>query len=84
MPDLEVDRWAIVRGAEHSSAMTEPVHWAYGAAGGAAFGLLPRQVRADPRAAPLYGLSAWLALDHALYGIVVAGRLAPAPEVRPS
>jgi hypothetical protein len=26
---------------------------------------------------------AMLALDHVMYGIVVAGRLAPAPEVRP-
>jgi hypothetical protein len=96
--------------AERRSAITELAHWAYGAAGGATFGLLPLAVRADPRAGLLYGLGVWLAfdrgigpllgvqypeqrrlahrgmlaLDHAMYGVVVAGRLAPAPEVRPS
>jgi hypothetical protein len=95
--------------AEHRSAVIELAHWCYGAAGGAAFGLLPSRVRADPRIGPLYGLFVWLvfelgigpllgvqyqeqkrpahramlALDHVMYGIVVAGRLAPAPEVRP-
>jgi hypothetical protein len=94
--------------AEHRSAITELAHWCYGAAGGMAFGLLPRRLRADPRTGPLYGLCTWLgfelaigpllgvqypeqrrlihrampALDHVMYGIVVAGRLAPAPEVR--
>jgi hypothetical protein len=97
---------------EQKSAIAELAHWAYGAAGGAAFGLLPAGVRADPRTGPVYGLGIWLlfefgiapllgirhprdrrrrllhrvmlALDHSLYGIVVAGRLAPAPEVRPA
>jgi hypothetical protein len=95
--------------AEHRSAITELAHWCYGAAGGTAFGLLPRRLREDPRTGPVYGLCVWLAfelgigpllgvqypeqrrllhramlaLDHIVYGIVVSGRLAPAPEVRP-
>jgi hypothetical protein len=113
-PEVIVERHAPRRiqrlPAERRAAMTELVHWAYGAAGGAMFGLLPPAVRADPRTGLLYGLSVWLAfdlgigplldvqypeqrrlahramlaLDHAMYGVVVAGRLAPAPEVRPS
>lgn len=95
--------------AGHRSAIVELAHWGYGAAGGAAFGVLPRRLRADPRIGPVYGLSVWLlfelvvgpllgvqyrgqkrlthrvmlALDHVMYGVVVAGRLAPAQEVRP-
>jgi hypothetical protein len=94
--------------AEHRSAIIELAHWCYGAAGGAAFGVLPRRLRSDPRIGPVYGLFVWLvfelgvgpllgvqyreqkrlthramlALDHVMYGVVVAGRLAPAPEVR--
>ena len=95
--------------AEHRAAVIELAHWCYGAVGGAAFGLLPSRLRADPRIGPLYGLFIWLAfelgigpllgvqyqeqkrlthramlaIDHVMYGIVVAGRLAPASEVRP-
>ncbi|MGH3343672.1 MAG: hypothetical protein ACRDPK_12515 [Carbonactinosporaceae bacterium] len=87
--------------------VTELAHWAYGATGGAVFGLLPLRVRASPWIGPVYGLSVWLvfeagvapllgvrhvhrrqvlgrvlvAVDHALYGVVVSGRLAPEPEV---
>lgn len=94
-------------GESRRTAITEFAHWAYGSAGGAMFGLLPRHVRVWPWTGPLYGLAVWLgfevgiapllgvqrskqsrpvgravvALDHALYGVVVAGRLAPDPEV---
>lgn len=92
----------------HREAVTELAHWAYGAAGGAAYGLLPAGVRGHPAGGPLYGLAVWLgfemgiapvlgvrhvhergfawravvALDHVLYGVVVAGRLAPEPPGR--
>ncbi|WP_433461421.1 hypothetical protein [Spirillospora sp. CA-128828] len=87
----------------YREAATELAHWAYGAGGGAVFGMLPAGFRRHPAAGPAYGLAVWLgfeagiapllgvrhvhergvawravvALDHVLYGIVVAGRLAP-------
>ncbi|WP_285567479.1 hypothetical protein [Actinoallomurus iriomotensis] len=112
-PEVIVERHAPRKvkrlAAEHRSAIIELAHWGYGTVGGAAFGLLPRRWRADPRIGPLYGLVVWLAfelgigpllgvqyreqrrlahramlaVDHMMYGTVVAGRLAPAPEVRP-
>lgn len=88
------------------TAVTELVHWLYGAGGGLAFGLLPARVRAHPGTGPLYGVTVWvgfelgigpmlnvqgraggisgrlvLVLDHVMYGAVVAGRLAPEPEI---
>lgn len=89
----------------HRQALTELLHWTYGALGGAVFGLLPDRVRRHPATGPAYGLAVWLAFhavlapvlgvqrsarrpklwpalvaaDHVLYGIVVAGRLAPEP-----
>lgn len=91
----------------HREAVTELLHWAYGAGGGMAFGLLPARVRRFPGTGVVYGLAFWLAfelgiapmlgiqqarhrkvvwrvviaLDHVLYGVVVAGRLAPEPSV---
>jgi hypothetical protein len=90
----------------HVEAVSEIVHWVYGAGGGAAFGLLPAKVRSHPVTGPAFGLAVWigfelgigpllgvehrkrkvlgrlvLALDHVLYGVVVAGRLAPEPEI---
>jgi hypothetical protein len=91
----------------HREAITELLHWTYGAGGGILFGLLPEQVRRRPAAGPVYGLLFWLgfefgiapllgierakqrpllwpamvAVDHVLYGLVVAGRLAPEPAV---
>jgi hypothetical protein len=88
-------------------ALTELMHWAYGAAGGMLFGALPATVRSRPAIGPVYGLGIWLAFelgispalgiaptrrrhvlwrgmiaaDHVLYGLVVAGRLAPEPAV---
>jgi hypothetical protein len=89
----------------HREALTEVLHWGYGAGGGIAFGLLPARLRAAPGAGAAYGLLLWLAfelgiapllgiapakkrpvlwratlaLDHALYGLIVAGHLAPEP-----
>jgi hypothetical protein len=89
--------------AETREVVIELAHWCYGAAAGAAFGLLPDRMRRHIAAGPAYGLGIWLlfelgvapalgvqyaeerkpagrlmlALDHLLYGIVVAGRLAP-------
>ncbi|MDN0196535.1 hypothetical protein [Streptomyces sp. S.PNR 29] len=97
-----IQRWQ----THHRQAVTELLHWAYGAAGGAAFGLLPDRVRRLPATGPAYGLAIWLgfelavapalgvrharerrvlwrmvvALDHVLYGLVVAGRFAPEPD----
>ncbi|MFD8427758.1 hypothetical protein [Streptomyces coelicoflavus] len=96
-------------GEHHREAVTELLHWAYGAGGGVAFGLLPARVRRFPGTGVVYGLAFWLAfewgiapllgiqqarerkvlwrvgiaLDHVLYGVVVAGRLAPEPSVAP-
>ena len=90
--------------AGRRAAVVELAHWAYGAAAGAAFGLLPARVRSSDASGPLYGLAIWLgfelaiapslrvdhaarhrvagrvalALDHVLYGVVVAGGPAPA------
>jgi len=41
----------------------ELLHWGYGAAGGAAFGLLPDGVRRRRWAGPLYGLVLWLVFE---------------------
>ena len=88
---------------ERREVVIELAHWGYGAAAGAAFGLLSDRVRWHRAAGPAYGLGIWvvfevaiapalglqyaeerkaagramLALDHLLYGVVVAGRLAP-------
>ena len=41
----------------------ELLHWAYGAAGGAAFALMPDELRRRPWAGPAYGLAAWLGFE---------------------
>lgn len=41
----------------------ELAHWGYGAAGGAAFALLPRAIRMRPWAGPAYGLMLWLGFE---------------------
>lgn len=90
-------------------ALTEIIHWMYGAGGGVMFGLLPNQVRNHRMIGPVYGLLVWLgyelaiapllgieharhrratwravvAIDHILYGIVVADQLAPEPSLGP-
>lgn len=90
---------------ETRSALTEAVHWTYGAVGGVGYGLLPAAVRRRAVSGPAYGVVVWLVFelglapllgigtphgkvmgramlmaDHVLYGVVVAGRLAPEPE----
>lgn len=40
-------------------ALVELVHWAYGAAGGAGFGVLPVSWRERAWAGPAYGLAVW-------------------------
>jgi hypothetical protein len=40
-------------------ALVEFVHWSYGAAGGALFGLMPESVRRHRWAGPAYGLAFW-------------------------
>jgi hypothetical protein len=47
-------------------AAVELAHWAYGAAGGAGFALLPGGVRRRPWAGPAYGLAVWLGFEAAL------------------
>ena len=44
-------------------AALELLHWGYGAAGGAAFRLLPEQVRLRAFGGPLYGLVLWLGFE---------------------
>lgn len=48
---------------ETRTALTELAHWTYGAVGGLGFGLLPRRVRQQPWAGPLYGLGVWFAFE---------------------
>jgi hypothetical protein len=60
-------------------AAIELAHWAYGALGGAAFGMLPRSVRQRRRwLGPLYGLLLWLGFEAGLapvLGLSQAGQL---------
>jgi hypothetical protein len=59
--------------------LEEVFHWTYGAAGGAAFGALPRQFRAHRWAGPAYGLVIWLGFEA---GIAPLLRLEQAGEAR--
>jgi hypothetical protein len=60
-------------------AAIELAHWGYGAAGGAAFGLLPAPLRRAPWAGPAYGLLVWLAFEA---GIAPALGLTQARKLR--
>jgi hypothetical protein len=44
-------------------AVVELMHWGYGAAGGAGFGLLPEKLRARRWVGPVYGLVLWLSFE---------------------
>jgi hypothetical protein len=44
-------------------AAIEVAHWGYGALGGAAFGLLPDELRRRAWAGPAYGLVLWLGFE---------------------
>ena len=61
-------------------AAIEVFHWGYGAAGGAAFGLLPDELRRRPYAGPVYGLVIWLGFE---MGIAPLLGLSQAKKVRP-
>ncbi len=60
--------------------LIEAAHWAFGAAGGAAFGALPRDVRHHPWAGPVYGLVVWLGFE---LGVAPVLGLSQAKRVRP-
>ena len=47
----------------HRRVAVQLAHWTYGAAGGAAFGLLPRPLRAWTPAGPIYGVLSWLGFE---------------------
>jgi hypothetical protein len=44
-------------------AAIELAHWGYGAAGGAAFGMLPDRIRLRAWSGPAYGLLVWLGFE---------------------
>jgi hypothetical protein len=60
--------------------LLEAAHWTFGAAGGAAFGALPRPMRRHPWAGPAYGLMVWLGFE---LGIAPALGLSQAKRARP-
>ena len=59
--------------------LIEIAHWAFGAAGGAVFGALPRGLRRRAWAGPVYGLAVWLGFE---MGIAPALGLSQAKRVR--
>lgn len=59
--------------------LIEVAHWAFGAAGGAAFGALPGEIRRHRWAGPVYGLAVWLGFE---LGIAPALGLSQAKRVR--
>jgi hypothetical protein len=61
-------------------AAIELFHWAYGAGGGAAFAVLPDEVRRRRWAGPVYGLAIWLSFE---LGIAPVLGLSQARELRP-
>ena len=48
---------------ERREVAIELAHWSYGAAGGAAFGLLPAALRRHPATGPAYGLGIWILFE---------------------
>ncbi len=71
----------LVRRAPRSKrrGLVETAHWAFGAAGGAAFGALPEAIRRRPWAGPLYGLIVWLGFE---LGLAPALGLSQAKRLR--
>lgn len=69
-PEAIVERFApamVLRSRDHRrEAVTELLHWTYGAAGGAVFGLLPARLRGMPMTGPAYGLLVWLGFELAV------------------
>ncbi len=66
-PEAIVDKHAPERvrrlPQRQKQAITEIVHWTYGASGGAMFGMLPDRVRSHLLSGPVYGLAIWLAFE---------------------
>jgi hypothetical protein len=62
-------------------AVVELSHWAFGAMGGALFGLLPRWLRRRSWAGPAYGLLLWLGFEA---GIAPALGLSSAKATQPA
>jgi hypothetical protein len=60
--------------------LIEAAHWAFGAGGGAAYGALPRELRARRWAGPIYGLAMWLGFE---LGIAPALGLTQSKRLRP-
>lgn len=60
--------------------LVETAHWAFGAGGGAAFGVLPRTVRRRRWAGPIYGLVVWLGFES---GLAPALGLSQSKRLRP-
>ena len=65
--------------ARREQAVIELAHWLYGAAGGAAFGLLPRSLVRRAWAGPAYGLVTWVLFELSLAPVL---GLAKATKVR--
>ena len=61
-------------------AVIEVFHWGYGAGGGAAFALLPDEMRRRRWAGPVYGLAIWLSFE---LGIAPVLGLSQAKKLRP-
>lgn len=49
----------LARAPVDPEVVVELAHWGYGAAAGAAFGMLPRSLRLAPWAGPAYGAAIW-------------------------
>lgn len=66
--------------ARRETAIVELAHWLYGAGGGAAFALLPRDLLRSAWAGPAYGLATWVAFELSiapLLGLDHARRVRP-------
>ncbi|MGI8944722.1 MAG: hypothetical protein ACR2GL_00595 [Thermoleophilaceae bacterium] len=64
----------------YARAGQELAHWGYGAAGGAAFALLPERLRLQPWSGPLYGLVVWAGFE---LGVAPALGLSQSKQARP-
>ena len=77
-PEMVVDEYAggmLDRIPENRrEAAVELLHWAYGAVGGAAFGVLPDRVRLLPWAGPVYGAVMWLGFETVVSPVLGLGR----------
>jgi hypothetical protein len=62
-------------------AAIELFHWAYGVGGGAAFALLPDELRRRRWAGPVYGLAIWLGFE---LGIAPLLGLSQSKKLRPA